>query len=151
MIVAEEQAREVDHQISDESFIPASSAALEAAANIKFKEDEKKVHPMFRRTSTNNSTSTEGMDEEEESRKPRKRRKVNGTADVKTSRVNGKVKEEPIDLLDSDEDLDRKPTTNGNGRGSESPPSESDNPQALFKVDDDAYVFGLIACRAIAH
>jgi hypothetical protein len=64
---------------------------MEAIANQTLKqEDRKKLHPMFRRTSTSTSTSTNGMDEE----KPRKRRKVEG------------LKEEPIDLVDSDDDLD---------------------------------------------
>jgi hypothetical protein len=90
VIVSEEQNRETNHEISEESFIPAS-AAMEAIANQTLKqEDRKKLHPMFRRTSTSTSTSTNGLDEE----KPRKKRKVGG------------IKEEPIELVDSDDDLD---------------------------------------------
>jgi len=64
---------------------------MEAIANqILKQEDRKKLHPMFRRTSTSTSTSTNGLDEE----KPRKRRKVGG------------IKEEPIEFVDSDDDLD---------------------------------------------
>jgi hypothetical protein len=64
---------------------------MEAIANQTLnQEDRKKLHPMFRRTSTSTSTSTNGLDEE----KPRKRRKVGG------------IKEEPIELVDSDDDLD---------------------------------------------
>jgi hypothetical protein len=64
---------------------------MEAIANQTLKqEDRKRLHPMFRRTSTSASTSTNGLDEE----KPRKRRKVGG------------IKEEPIELVDSDDDLD---------------------------------------------
>jgi hypothetical protein len=64
---------------------------MEAIANQTLKqEDRKKLHPMFRRTSTSTSTSTNGLDEE----KPRKKRKVGG------------IKEEPIELVDSDDDLD---------------------------------------------
>jgi len=82
---------------------------MEAIANQTLKqEDRKKLHPMFRRSSTSTSTSTNGLDEE----KPRKRRKVGG------------IKEEPIELVDSDDDLDGiveiKPAGNG-GEGSRSP------------------------------
>lgn len=136
MVVAEEQAREIDHQISDETFIPASSAALEAAANVRFKEVERKVHPMFRRTSTNNSTSTEGMDDDD---KPRKRRKVNGDRDTRFKGIEGRAKKEPIDLLDSGDDLDGEPPRNG-FKESESSLSDPDEPQALFKVGSEAYV-----------
>jgi len=68
---------------------------MEAIANQAHKKEEKRVHPMFRRTSTSRSTSTStnGLDDE----KPRKRRKLG---------EGGGVKEEPIDLVDSDDDLD---------------------------------------------
>jgi hypothetical protein len=95
VIVAEEQSREVNGQISEEGFTSAStaSAAIEAAANqtLKRENGDKRIHPMFRRRSGSASTSTT-MDDE----KPRKRRKVEG-----------KIKEEPIELVDSDDDLDR--------------------------------------------
>jgi hypothetical protein len=104
VIVAEEQNRETNHEISEESFTPAS-AAMEAIANQAHKKEDKRLHPMFRRTSTSTSTSTNGLDDE----KPRKRRKVGGG-----------IKEEPIDLVDSDDDLDDDLTTkaklNGAGR-----------------------------------
>jgi hypothetical protein len=88
--VAEEQNRETNHEISEATFIPAS-AAMEAIANQTLKkEDNKRFHPMFRRTSTSTSTSTTMVEE-----KPRKRRKVGEG-----------IKEEPIDLVDSDDDLD---------------------------------------------
>lgn len=131
MIVAEEQSRETNGQISEEAFIPASSAALEAIANQTLKKEEKKVHPMFRRTSTSNSTSTDGMDNDTDTVKPRKRRRMNG------------VKEEPIELVDSDDDLDERPRTNGRrarGKASESPLTEEDEPQAMLKVEDARYV-----------
>jgi hypothetical protein len=64
---------------------------MEAIANQAHKKEDKRLHPMFRRTSTSTSTSTNGLDDE----KPRKRRKVGGG-----------IKEEPIDLVDSDDDLD---------------------------------------------
>lgn len=145
MIVAQEQAREVNGQISDEAFIPASSAAMEAIVNQTLKREEKKVHPMFRRTSTNNSTSTNGMDDDNdiEAQQPRKRRKTNGKVKANGNGT-GKVKEEPIDFVDSDDDLDEKPATKGRGRGggkaSESPLSDEDDPQALFKVDQSRLV-----------
>lgn len=95
--MAEEQTREVNGQISEEGFVSATSAsaAIEAAANDTLKQEQgsgdKRLHPMFRRRSGSTST-TVTLDEE----KPRKRRKTNG-----------KVKEEPIELVDSDDDLDR--------------------------------------------
>ena len=64
---------------------------MEAVANQTLKAEDKRLHPMFRRTSTSTSTSTNGLDEE----KPRKRRKVGEG-----------IKEEPIDLADSDDDID---------------------------------------------
>jgi hypothetical protein len=111
VIVAEEQNRETNHEISEESFVPAL-AAMEAIANQAHKKEDKRLHPMFRRTSTSTSTSTStnGLDDE----KPRKRRKVGGG-----------IKEEPIDLVDSDDDLDGDFTTtaklNGGGGRSVSP------------------------------
>ena len=121
---------------------------MEAIVNQNFKKEEKKVHPMFRRTSTNNSTSTDGMDDmnDTEAQQPRKRRKmdgekVNGTKNAKANGSrNGKVKEEPIELVDSDDDLDQKPVIKGSGRANESPSSDEDDPQALFKVDQSRSV-----------
>jgi hypothetical protein len=104
VIVAEEQARESNGQISEEGFVPATSATIEAAANqtLAEKKGDKRMHPLFRRTSTSTSTST-NMDDE----KPRKRRKVAGAGG------GGKVKEEPIELEDSDEELDRIDNVDG--------------------------------------
>lgn len=152
MIVAEEQARETNGQISDEALIPASSAAMEAIVNQTLKKEEKKVHPMFRRTSTSNSTSTEGMDNDNDT-KPRKRRRVDAKETKgKGPNRNGKVKEEPIELVDSDDDLDEKPKRNGRSRGgaeaSESPLSDEDDPQALFKVDQSRCVSSPIPLQA---
>jgi len=85
---------------------------MEAIANQTLKqEDRKKLHPMFRRTSTSTSSSTNGLDEE----KPRKRRKVAG------------IKEEPIDLVDSDDDLDGIVEIKAAGKGGE----ESRSPEVI--------------------
>lgn len=146
MVVAQEQERETNGQISEEAFIPASSAAMEAIVNQSLKKEEKKVHPMFRRTSTSNSTSTEGMDidsDNDNDSKPRKKRRMNGTNGANGS-GSGKVKEEPIEFLDSDDDLDSRPKTNTRSRGvakaSESPLSDEGDPQALLKVDQSKCV-----------
>jgi hypothetical protein len=81
---------------------------MEAIANQAFKREDKKLHPMFRRTSTGGSTSTNGMDDEKPEPAPKRRK------------IGGGVKEEPIELVDSDEDLDGevKPLANGNGNKS---------------------------------
>lgn len=67
--------------------------------------------------------------------------------------ANGSVKEEPIEFVDSDDDLDSKPPRNlgrGNGttRAVESPSTDNDDPQALFKVED-RYV--LAVTRLLAY
>lgn len=81
VVVAEEQAREAangDLPLLD-GFIPASSAAAEAAVELAIKQEteeaEKKIHPMFRRLSSSSSRSRSSSISIEE--KPRKRRKVN--------------------------------------------------------------------------
>ena len=80
VVVAEEQLRELanDDMPPLDGFIPASSAAVEAAVELAAKQEadeaEKKIHPMFRRgsSSSSRSRSTSVVPEE----KPRKRRKI---------------------------------------------------------------------------
>lgn len=137
VIVAEEQFRESSGPISDEAFVTAASVSTTAAVEAAANQTSKRVHPMFRRTSTNNSTSTEGLDRDHDEEKPalqarpRKRRKADGTG---TANGNGKVKEEPIDIVDSDDDLDSKPIFDTK---SESPVSLSDQDAAKADVNGD--------------
>lgn len=107
MTVAEEQSRELNGESVEEGFQSANSAAVEAMVNQWIKAEEadnvKKLHPMFRRTS---STSTSGVDEETRFQ-PRKKRKADRRG------TNGNIKEEPIDLISDDEEPSKRARTNG--------------------------------------
>jgi mevalonate pyrophosphate decarboxylase len=101
VVVAEEQARETDSNdfLPDMGFLPASSAAAEAAvalaARQEAEEAERRLHPMFRSRSASESRSRSASAVVEE--QPRKKRRVNGGMK--------KVEEDVIELLsDSDEE-----------------------------------------------
>jgi mevalonate pyrophosphate decarboxylase len=107
VVVAEEQAREAangDLPLLD-GFIPASSAAAEAAVELAIKQEteeaEKKIHPMFRRLSSSSSRSRSSSISIEE--KPRKRRKVN------TDRIDEEVIEDgpKVQVADARDEADK--------------------------------------------
>lgn len=113
VIVAEEQAREsqTDSLLLDDGFIPASSAAVEAAVELATKRqaeaEDRKVHPMFRRQSSVSSSGSRSASVVPEE-KPKKRSRTGVVGSRSTKRVKG-VKEEVIELVDSDDDAEEAP------------------------------------------
>ena len=101
--MAEEQAREAQGNdfLPDMGFLPASSAAAEAAVALAAKQEadeaERKIHPMFRGRSASESRSRSASVAAEE--QPRKRRRVNGGM--------RKVEEDVIEVIsDSDDEVE---------------------------------------------
>jgi len=112
VVVAEEQLREANNEnLADPGFIPASSAAAEAAVQLDMKreaeEADRKVHPMFRRTSSSSSISRSASVAVEE--RPAKKRKVSGG----TMKGFKGVKEEVIEIEDSDDEIEMVNGTEG--------------------------------------
>lgn len=106
--MAEEQAREAENGefLLDDGFIPASSAAVEAAVELAAKreseEANRKVHPIFRRQSSVGSSRSRSASVTVEE-KPKKRSRPSTKESQPTKRMKG-VKEEVIEIVDSDEE-----------------------------------------------
>jgi DNA helicase-2/ATP-dependent DNA helicase PcrA len=123
VIVAEEQTREAqtDTFSPEDGFLPASSsaaveAAVELAAKKEAEEAEKKVHPMFRRQSSNGSSRSRSASVNVEE-KPKKRKRAESRQGKSHKKMKG-VKEEPIEF-DSDEELleENAPSVTGTDEG----------------------------------
>ncbi|WRT65721.1 uncharacterized protein IL334_002669 [Kwoniella shivajii] len=116
VIVSEEQARLSAGETSEGSFMPANSAAVEAIINRAQVEEkiksETRLHPLFRRQSSNASGSG------------RSRSRSTSVSKGKAKTVSGD--DGVIEVLSSDEeDMDSKPTvTNGIGKVKEMVTSE---------------------------
>ena len=153
MLVAEAQARE-SMQLAPEGvdFMPASSAAVEAMVELQLKKEHydarKRLHPMFRRTSGTSSLSeapgsrSASMDE-----KPVTKGNKRKASDTKGSRkVKTEVKEEVIEIIDSDEEfkpvinmnskrIKVNPNSEGEDEGLEGEVERTDEPDAVEKAN----------------
>lgn len=131
MTVAEDQARQSSGDIPEDEFVLHPSAAAEALA-LRVKDDKSasRLHPMFRRTSTDTSAHTRGADKPDGDVRPRRT--------ARPTRKDSGVKEEPIEVLSSEEDEDTKPAAGQNttSRQKQWATTSSHRPRACHQDSD---------------
>ena len=87
--------------------MPASSAAIEAMVDLAVKKEQdeaqKRLHPMFRRTSTTSSLSSAPRDRSTSAEVKSKGKRGTKRKASNKGRSKG-IKEEPVEVLDSDDE-----------------------------------------------